>query len=206
MAKTKDINTEKRIKAAATKIFTAKGLAGARMQDIADAAQVNKALVHYYFRSKKQLFELIFEEKMFKLFGALSLIVLSDTDFEGKIRQFVSAEIDIISEFPQMPLFVLNELQQDPDIIRKNIKDKPLNAIRQQLRAVFQKEVKQGNIRDNLPFEQFIVNLISMCIFPFMARPMIQFILEMDDPAYQKMIEQRKTLIADLILNDLRKK
>lgn len=202
MAKEKDQDTEKRIKEAATKIFTEKGLAGARMQEIADAAGVNKALVHYYFRNKKNLFELIFEEKLFKLFGALSLIIFSGETFEEKIRQFVSTEIDTMMEFPQMPMFVLSELQQNPNMMKEKMKDKPIGMVRQQLRTIFQKEIDAGRIRD-IPIEQFMINLISLCIFPFMGKPMISFVLDLDEEAFQKIVTDRKKLVADLILNDI---
>ena len=56
----KDHNAEERILAAAKKVFTTKGMAGARMQDIADEAVINKALVHYYFRDKDKMFEVVF--------------------------------------------------------------------------------------------------------------------------------------------------
>lgn len=202
MTKEKDQDTEKRIKEAATKIFTEKGLAGARMQEIADAAGVNKALVHYYFRNKKQLFDLIFEEKLFKLFGALSVIILSQESFEEKIRQFVATEIDTMMEFPQLPMFVLNELQQNPDMMKEKMKDKPLGMVRQHLRAMFQREIAAGRIRA-IPVEQFMVNLISLCLFPFMGKPMIQFVLDLEEEAFQQMIVERKKLVADLILNDI---
>ncbi len=172
------------------------------MQDIADAAGVNKALVHYYFRNKKQLFKLIFEEKFYKLFGTFRLIVLSDKSFEEKIRDFVREEISIISELPSMPLFVLNELHQNPNMIMELMQGKPLEMIRTRMRQIFQQEIEEGRVKP-MAFEQFMMNMVALCIFPILARPMFQFILELDDEQYWAMIEARKQLVADTLLQSI---
>ena len=115
-------STEQKIMEAAIKVFTAKGMAGARMQDIADEARVNKAMVHYYFRNKQQLFEKVFEGKLKELFSAFEIILQSDKSFEEKIREFVITDITLLSKIPKMPLFVINEVGKNPAILDKLFK------------------------------------------------------------------------------------
>ena len=119
--KEKDKSTEEKILDAARKVFVQKGLDGARMQDIADEAGINKALLHYYFRTKDKLFEMIFMETVGKIFPRFEMILLSDMDFFEKIRQIVSSYIEVIIHNPYLPLFVLNEMNKQPHSFLENI-------------------------------------------------------------------------------------
>jgi len=85
----KDATTEEKIVEAARTIFIKKGLSGARMQEIADEAGINKAMLHYYFRSKDMLFEMIFRQSAQKLFAKLNIIFDSDMSLFEKIEKFV---------------------------------------------------------------------------------------------------------------------
>src|SRR6185436_18120443 len=111
----KDRSTEEKILAAAKKVFTHEGMAGARMQDIADEARINKALLHYYFRSKDKLFETIFLLEAQKFFPKINMIFESDTPLFEKIEKFVNEYITEIQENPYLPWFVLNEINRQPD-------------------------------------------------------------------------------------------
>ena len=113
--KAKDKGAEERILAAAKKVFTTKGMAGARMQDIADEAGINKALVHYYFRDKDKLFEVVFLEEAQKFFPKINAIFNSEAPLFEKIQNFVTEYIDEMQENPYLPWFVMNELHRDPD-------------------------------------------------------------------------------------------
>ena len=108
-------STEERILEAAKKVFIRKGMYGARMQEIADEAGINKALLHYYFRSKNKLFEAIFQEAFHEFVPNAFGILKSDMPFEEKIRLFVSNYIDLISTNPFLPIFIINEINQNPD-------------------------------------------------------------------------------------------
>src|SRR5690606_5270048 len=116
MVKSKiDTTTEAKLLAAAKKVFTTKGLAGARMQDIADEDGVNKAMLHYYFRDKDKLFEMIFLEEAEKFFPKINIIFESEVTLFEKIEQFVNEYIDEMLEIPYLPWFILNELNRDAD-------------------------------------------------------------------------------------------
>ncbi|MDX1406972.1 MAG: TetR family transcriptional regulator [Saprospiraceae bacterium] len=200
--KTTAESAEERIKQAAVKIFTARGLAGARMQDIADEAGLNKALVHYYFRNKRRLFELVFTEKLFELFSAFSVILQSQGTFEQKIRAFIDKQTELISRYPALPMFVLEEVRKDPAILAKKLPNGGPRYIKSMFEEMIHAEVATGRIRP-VAFEQFMINLISLCMYPFVAKPLIQFMLEADDTEFARIVEQRKKLVADLLLKDL---
>ncbi len=205
MAKTKkDESTEERILAAAKKIFVQKGMAGARMQDIADEAGINKAMLHYYFRNKEKLFEVIFMEAAAKLFPKINQIFSSDLPLFGKIENFCSEYIDVMIENPYLPLFVLNEINQDPAHFFEKlwvIKTRPDPS---KFLAQIEKEVKKGTIKRVSPLN-LLLNLISMSIFPFVGKPMIQLTLGLDELQFRLVMEQRKKEIPEFIINSIKK-
>ncbi len=196
--------TEERIKEAAKKVFTRRGLAGARMQEIADEANINKAMLHYYFKSKQHLFDLIFEEKLEELLSTMAGIMLSDLPFEDKIRQFVAEETQIISEFPLLPIFVLHEAWQNPEMIRSKIDAKKLKAVRARFKEVYD-EATAAQVSAKVPFEQFMMNMISMIIYPHIARPVVQHVLGLTDATYKRLLTDRVALISDMLLQNVPK-
>jgi len=120
----KDNNTEQQILNAARQVFLEKGLSGARMQDIADKAEINKAMLHYYFKNKELLFETIFQETAGKLFPHFDKLMDSDLNFFDKIRSIVSSYIEMVSQNPYLPLFVISELNKNPEIGLKHFFEK----------------------------------------------------------------------------------
>jgi TetR/AcrR family transcriptional regulator len=201
--KRKDKNTEQVILQTARKIFIQKGLAGARMQDIADQAGFNKALVHYYFTSKDKLFDLVFEQEMSNLFSNLVAILSSDLPLFEKIENIVSLDIDRLTQFPGLPIFVLNEMSRNPDVILKRIKKIPVQKVMDGFQKQINSEIKKGTIK-KITADQLFINIQSLCIFPFIARPMIKGLLQFDDKTYLAMIEKRKTEVAQFIISAIK--
>ena len=111
---TKKDSTEDKILEAAKNVFVAKGMEGARMQEIADEAGINKALLHYYFRSKEKLFEAIFSKIIQFAFPEITRIAQSNEPFISKIEQVVDAYIDLLIKHPFIPGFIMKELNRDP--------------------------------------------------------------------------------------------
>lgn len=198
-----ELSAQERIKIAATKVFTLKGLEGARMQDIADEANINKAMLHYYFRNKKQLFEIIFEEKLHKIFGAMELLIFSKDAFENRIRAFVEKQISIVLEFPVMPIFVMLEVRKNPELLEGKFKNIPLDVIRDNFRKVIDGEVMSGNIR-RISLEELLMNVMSLCIYPIIAEPILKYVLDLNQERYLELIEARKKSVSDLIIKDLK--
>ncbi len=202
--KKKNKTSEEKILAAAKKVFTTKGMAGARMQDIADEAGINKALLHYYFKDKNKLFELIFLEEAQKFFPKINMIFQSDDPLFEKIEKFVNEYITEMLENPYLPWFILNELNRDPDqfmykIWGKNNLPQPMKFLEQ-----MEKEVKKGTIKKISPLHLF-QNLISMTIFPFIAKPMLTRNLQLDELQFRQMMEQRRTEIPKFIIDAIKK-
>jgi len=204
MVKKKDEGAEQRILAAARKVFTTKGMAGARMQDIADAADINKALLHYYFKDKDKLFETIFLDEAQRFFPKINMIFSSDAPLFEKIENFVHEYIDEMSENPYLPWFVINEIHRDPDqfmfkIWGKENLPKPAKFLDQ-----IEKEIKQGTIKRVSPVH-LLMNLLSLTIFPFIAKPMIIRNLHLSDLQFRKIMEERKREIPRIIIDSIRK-
>lgn len=198
----KDENTEQRILTAARQVFTNKGLDGARMQEIADEAGINKALLHYYFRNKEKLFEAIFTEAVSTLLPNIIQALESKESFFDKIRIFTSQYVDLLVENPLIPSFVLNELTHHPQRIAKLIKDSGFNPMA--FAIEIQQEIDSGRIKPVKPIH-LIVNMLAMCIFPFAARPIIQnILLNNDEQLFQEFIQQRKTEVSDFIINAIK--
>lgn len=200
----KDSTTEVRLLAAAKKVFTTKGLAGARMQDIADEAGINKAMLHYYFRDKDKLFEMIFLEEAGKFFPKINKIFESDVTLFEKIEQFVNEYIDEMLANPYLPWFILNELNRDADQFLSKIWDMKHRPNPTKLLQQIEREVKKGTIKKIHPIH-LLMNLLSMTIFPFIARPMIERNLQMTAAQFDKMITERRKEIPKFIIDSIKK-
>ncbi|MBK8699471.1 MAG: TetR/AcrR family transcriptional regulator [Saprospiraceae bacterium] len=196
------VKTEERILQAAESIFTLNGLEGARMQDIADAAGINKAMLHYYFRNKETLFDTVLNSKIEKVFGAFSHWFEEGLSLENRLRNFVAREITIISEFPILPLFVLMEARKHPDLISRKFGLLPIHEMRSKFQAMIDSEYGEGRMRKT-SMEEMLINTVSLCIYPVVAAPVFQFILNINDENYQDLLEQRKTQVADFLIRDL---
>ncbi|MBD0297261.1 MAG: TetR/AcrR family transcriptional regulator [Flavisolibacter sp.] len=202
MVNNKDISTEEKILEAARKVFITKGLSGARMQDIANGAGINKALLHYYFRSKDKLFETIFQEASQQFIPRINEILQSELSVFQKIETFCGEYISKILETPFIPLFIINEMNKHPHSFLQRMwgKNKPdLTKFVQQLEA----EIKKGNIKKISPVH-LIMHMMSLCIFPFIGKPIWQYVMEMDDLQFRNMMEQRKKEVPRFIIESIR--
>lgn len=198
----KDSSTEERILEAAKKVFILRGLAGARMQDIADEAGINKALLHYYFRSKDKLFETIFAEVARRFLPRLSEIIQSDLGLFEKIEAFCEEYIDNVSKNPFIPLFVMNELNRQPREFIKKVfgEEKPWFQI---FIKDVQEAVRKKEIRPIEPLH-LLVNTVALCVFPFLAKPMMQMISGSSDAQFRTFIEDRKKSVPKFVIDSIR--
>jgi len=196
-------STEGKILEAAKKVFIQKGMYGARMQEIADEAGINKALLHYYFRSKNKLFEAIFEKVFLELVPKAFSILKADIPFEEKINQFVSNYIDLVIENPFMPIFIINEINQNPG--RFSQITHLVGTIKGTVFKEINEKVKSGEYREIDPVQMFS-SVISMTLFPFLAKPLIQGAFGYSDEKFKEYLEERKKLIPEIILSYLKSK
>lgn len=195
-----EAGTEQIVRNAARKVFTQKGFDGARMQDIADEAGINKSLLHYYFRSKDKLFETIFKEALGTLLPPVVSILVSDLPLFKKISHFTDQYIDILLRNPDIAGFVFHELKMNPHRLlgTLSLTGIDLSVISHQL----QQEAKAGKIRA-VETAHFIANLISMCVFPFIARPVFMGLLAMGEEDFDHFIEERKKIVSETMIQSL---
>jgi TetR/AcrR family transcriptional regulator len=199
-------NTEEIIFDAAKDEFIEKGFDGTRMQEIAKRAGINKALLHYYYRTKEKLFDAIFEKVFNTFMPNVFEAMQSKKPLHYKIEVFVSSYLTFIYENPHIPSFILHELNRNPErltglfgSILGTVKEKGFSKFAEAVRE----ETKEGIIMDIEP-EQLIVNIIALCIFPVVARPIIQgVIFENDKSQYAKFLESRKTEVAKFVINSI---
>jgi AcrR family transcriptional regulator len=189
-----DASTEEKIKAAARAVFHKKGFAASRTRDIAEEAGINLALLNYYFRSKERLFVLVMIETLSDFFGSIALIINNpDTSFEEKIEQFAAGYIDLIFREPDIPLFIMSEIRNNPEqLLQKvDIRNTVFNSvfIRQ-----FAEAVERGKIKDQ-NFLHFMMNFIGLIVFPFIAKPLLKAISGFTEEQFNALIEERKKLI-----------
>ncbi|MBO0931943.1 TetR/AcrR family transcriptional regulator [Fibrella aquatilis] len=195
--------TEARIRQAAQRVFVRDGFDGARMQDIADEAGINKALLHYYFRSKDKLFALIFEEKMGQFLDSIWTVLGSDGSLHDKIRRMVELDITQLSQEPVIPLFIFHEISQNPELVRQKLRDKNADGLFAAFARQVDDEARRGLIRPVDP-QQLFANLLSLTVFPFVAKPMLQGFMTLNEPAFAQFIEDRKQQAADFLIHALR--
>jgi AcrR family transcriptional regulator len=207
---TRDGDTERRILDAAHVVFVRTGTAGARMQEIAKEAGVNSALLHYYFRTKKRLAEAVFHRAAAQLLPAVAGVLASDQPLAGKVKAVVELEIDRLTRTPYLPVYILSELAHHPERIAQFVSaltgSQPDALGRRLLNVVgdqIDTEVRAGRMRPIQP-EQFLVNLLSLCIFPFAARPMISALMGLDDKAFARVIRDRREALPDFVLHAVR--
>ena len=197
-------HTEEKILSAARKVFMTRGMAGARMQDIADEAGINKAMLHYYFRDKEKLFEMIFQVEARKFFPRINSIFQSDDSLFEKIEQFVEEYITEMQENPFLPWFVVNEINRDPENFMYRVMGKKNLPNPSAFLLQIEKEIKKGAIKKINPLHLFI-NLLSMTIFPFLAKPMMQRNFGMNEKQFGTTMEERKKEIPKFIIDSIRK-
>jgi TetR/AcrR family transcriptional regulator len=197
-AQTRDGETEQRILDAAKAVFVLRGTAGARMQEIAEEAGVNQALLHYYFRSKEKLSEAVFRDTAGRMFPALLQIVGGDLPVFEKIDRIVETYLTTMSRTPFLPGYIISELHHHPERIPQLLGQATGGDLSVIARPAFEKlekqlasEARAGRMR-RMNVAQFFVNLLSLCVFPFAARPMLRAALGFDDDDFAKFIEQRR--------------
>lgn len=198
MAKTEEIILE-----AAKQVFQHKGLDGSRMQEIADKAGINKAMLHYYYRTKQKLFEAVFTSAVTFMLPKIIKIINTEEHLFDKIKNFTNKYISFVSKNSYIPLFIINELQRNPDLLKEVIAKKTENKIGEKLTIQINALVEKGEIRPINP-EQLLINIISLSLFPIIAEPILKNVLQKDTKEYKALIQERKTHVAEFVINAIK--
>lgn len=188
---------------AARQEFFKKGFEGARMQAIADAAGINKALLHYYFNNKETLFNEIFEASFRKFIPHVEEMISQEQDIFIIIRKFVHAYISLMQSQPSLPLFLFHEINKDADRVFKLIFNNEQPTMMFMLYQKFD-TAQKANLIKPIRLEQLVMNIMSMCVFPFLAKPMMQRVMNFTEPVFDNLMEQRKQLVADFIIDSIK--
>jgi TetR/AcrR family transcriptional regulator len=197
---------EEAILEVAEKLFLEKGFAMTSTTEIAKEVGCNQALVHYYFRTKDNLFNVIFEQK-FKTFfqGVFEMRTMGNLSFQDKLRHIIETHFDLLRKNPKMPALILNELSRRPDqiaVLREKLHSLP-EKLFAELEKDLQVEIQQGNIRD-ISLMDILVSMLSLNIALFIIMPVAETILQINEIQKEFMITHRRSENVDFILKSLR--
>ncbi|MDH5381584.1 MAG: TetR/AcrR family transcriptional regulator [Cyclobacteriaceae bacterium] len=194
-------DTEGKILEAARKVFTRKGMGGARMQEIADEAGINKAMLHYYFRSKERLYEAIFQEVLRNFFPSLIGILNKTSEFKDKVADIVELYTEEFKDNTYIPIFLINEIHQNP--ARLDAIGSKVGLIHDT--AFFKEYMEKVQSGEFLPLSpmHLMVNILALTIFPILANPILFKIFETNPDGKKQFWEERKILVPQLIMETI---
>ena len=195
-----EAQTEKLIKEKAKILFFQKGFLNATTQEIADEAGVNRALIHYYFRSRDLMLEALLDETLQEKRDRVRSVLTSDRPFREKIAHYIDTIVDYGLKYPYLDNFIISETARRPEKVKLFCaKDRFKSS--DLIREALEQEIKKGKIAP-ISAEHFMVNLISLCNYPLMAKSVIQTIHGLTDAAYRKFLLERKRIIFRTIFDE----
>lgn len=201
------IKTEDKIFDSAMKEFLEKGFNGARMQAIADEAGINKALLHYYFKSKEVLYKEVFKKVFVEFFNAIIIKTDQSLSFQAYLKEFIANYIDKLAHRQEMLKFMIWELENEAksitEYIHNNV-DAQKTASNFPILKKIDEAKRAGEIREIDSFHLFL-NIVSMCIYPFLAQNIVKNIVKNIDLNNASFRQQRKDAIFDLVWHSIKK-
>lgn len=186
----------------ARELFVKKGFRGTTVRDIAIESGVNVAMVNYYFRSKEKLFDAIFEEAFTMLSDKIFYLMDSNLPFFELIRRWIYSYYDMLLEYPDLPLFVMNELSANPEKLDKCFRKNPYLLYIRLVERIQEEEAK-GTIHP-IPVHDFLLNIVSLSIFPFAAKPVANQFLKLTDEQYMELIDKHREYVVDFIIKAIK--
>jgi TetR/AcrR family transcriptional regulator len=193
MDKIVDLTTEEKILNAAIETFIKEGFSGARMQAIADTAGINKAMLHYYFRTKGQLFQKVFELSYIKMHPKLEIKILENNTICATLYNMVDVYLDFLNENPFLPGLIISTLNHHPEFLKKIPRSVPQALFNKMQKAMQTKEIKK------IDPVQVMTSIISLCIAPYAAKRMMMHMSGQNEKEYKKMLEEKKIFIKEMI-------
>lgn len=199
----KNDTTENEILKAAKEIFHLKGMDGTRMQEIADKANINKAMLHYYFKNKEVLFNAVFKSAFNMLAPQVNTILNDESDLFTKIQNFTSSYISFVIEHPYIPNFVIQEMNRNPEFIMK-LKTQENFPSLSKFKIQVEEAIENKIIKPISP-ESLFINIMSLNIFPFIGRPLLSALINVEEADYDQLLQNRKNEVASFIINSIKK-
>lgn len=200
------VNTQEKIFHAAMTVFVEKGRYGAKMQEIADRAQINKAMLHYYFRNKDTLYTHVFETVFSRIFGSIHHVLEQDIPFDETLRLFIDEYINLIDSNPKVPLFIMRELSEGAEFLKQIVSREVLSndfILPQLFIDKIKKATQNGEIRVVDPIQLFLT-IIGSSLYFFMAEPILKiFISQVESFERDAFLTARKQHIYELVMNGI---
>jgi TetR/AcrR family transcriptional regulator len=200
MSADESLQTEKLIKEKAKILFFQKGFLDATTQEIANEANVNRALIHYYFKSRDQMLDILLEETIIEKKQRVLKALSSNLPFRQKIAKYIDTVVDYGFEYPYLENFIISETARYPDKVKNlcvKYPTKSTDLIREQL----QQEIKKKKLAP-ISAEHFMVNLIALCNYPLLAKSVLKTVHGMTDAGYKKFLLERKKIIYSTIFGE----
>ena len=205
MEQTREQSMESIILETAERLFLDKGFALTSTTEIPRETVSNQALVHYYFRTKEQLFIRIFEEKIKIFAGAFFSIDEKPGTFLEKLTRKIESHFVIIAQNPKIPFLIINEITTNPQRIKalhKSIGEYPASIIRK-VNEELEEAIAQGEVRP-ITVLDLILTVLSLNVLPQLLRPILEEVMPLPPEEVQKLIARRKEENVKLIINSLR--
>ena len=200
--KEKEQETRDHIFGAARRIFRHKGYAGARMQEIAEEAGINKSMIYYYFRSKDNLFYKVLQKEINLFFPHILRILNSNDHLDIKIEHLIDNYYGILQDYPDIARFIFGEMDRHSNHVQNlidTIGDLPPKSVSKEIHE----QIKLGNMVSVKP-EQLILSIFALVLFPFIAQPLVESLFNLDQSGYRKFLENRKNYLSAFILNGIK--
>lgn len=193
------VNTELHILECAKELFFVQGRMNATTQEIADFAQVNRTLVNYYFRSKTNLFDVVYKEIITDMKQGLDDIYASTEAFVIKVDRLIDQVITIKARYPYLELFNIQETQKLLLNQKSIVNPKPSKHLKCFLKEIEQ-AMDQGVVKKFNPVN-FIVMILSMISFPRVMQPIFSNVFGVSDKEYKCLLNEQKTIIKQTLFN-----
>lgn len=185
--------TQELIKETTKNLFFVKGKFGATTQEIADEAGVNRTLINYYFRSRDNLVQIVFNEALEVEQEKSKIVRNSDLPFKEKISQFIEGSLSTSLQYPYLETYIVSQINKG-SCPQKDIEEDELKKMYEDI----EREMELGNIEKMKPI-QFILNMVSLLVFPSAVRPLFMENLMIDDQEFDKIISERKEIILNIL-------
>ncbi len=194
---------KERILAVSRHLFIKNGYNSTSVRDIASASDTNVAMVNYYFHSKYNLFEIIFEDALEVLLNRILKVINSDKPIFELISSWIDAYYETMLEYPQIPIFILNAVNQNPQSLSKIIQKYQPYEIFLKITERFDQEIEKGNIRET-PSLDFLLNIFSLCVFPFIFGNLATNVAGVSQEEYTVILENHKHYVKEFVINALK--
>ena len=200
-----ELNTEKIILDAAEEEFLTKGFGNAKMMGIAKRAGVSHSMLHYYFRSKENLFQIIFRNKVQAISQLFIDIFDKELPFEQTMRLLVETQFDFVAQNVRLPRFILNEImtnKENRDLLIEVLMPK-FSVIFMKMTTFFNNEIEKGTIRP-ISLLNLMMNVLSMNVASFVALPVLEELVN-NGNSVEELLRERRESNVQFILNAMKR-